>query len=129
VLGVHTRNFCRMGPRWALANSKRTLKSAGVRRRQADKANRLGERRGSVISQSPAAGTSARLGREVSLLTAKPAPEPESNCTAGHSCLPPASDYDCARGSGDGPKYVYGTVQVTGSDPYGLDPDNDGVGC
>ena len=51
-------------------------------------------------------------------------------CTPGYSpCLPPASDYDCAGGSGDGPKYVQGPVRVTGSDPYGLDPDHDGVGC
>ena len=52
------------------------------------------------------------------------------NCTKGYKpCLHPASDYDCAGGSGDGPKYVKGTVKVTGSDPYGLDSDNDGVGC
>ena len=51
------------------------------------------------------------------------------NCTPGYSpCLPPASDYDCSGGGGDGPKYT-GRVQVTGSDPYGLDSDGDGVGC
>ena len=51
------------------------------------------------------------------------------NCTPGYSpCLPPASDYDCEGGSGDGPKYT-GTVQVTGSDPYELDGDGDGTGC
>jgi hypothetical protein len=51
------------------------------------------------------------------------------NCTPGYSpCLPPASDYDCAGGGGDGPKYT-GRVQVTGSDPYGLDSNGDGVGC
>jgi hypothetical protein len=53
-----------------------------------------------------------------------------SDCTPGYSpCLPPASDYDCAGGSGDGPRYVYVRVRVTGSDPYGLDDDNDGYGC
>jgi hypothetical protein len=53
-----------------------------------------------------------------------------TSCTPGYSpCLPPASDYDCAGGSGNGPKYVDGPVTVTGSDPYGLDADNDGVGC
>ena len=52
------------------------------------------------------------------------------HCKKGYKpCLHPASDYDCAGGSGDGPKYVYGTVKVTGSDPYGLDSDNDGTGC
>ncbi|MGH2731165.1 MAG: thermonuclease family protein [Actinomycetota bacterium] len=51
-------------------------------------------------------------------------------CTPGYSpCLPPASDYDCAGGSGDGPKYVEETVHVTGSDPYELDSDGDGLGC
>jgi hypothetical protein len=50
------------------------------------------------------------------------------NCTPGYSpCLPPASDYDCRGGSGNGPKYT-GRVHVTGSDPYDLD-DGDGVGC
>lgn len=51
------------------------------------------------------------------------------HCTRGYRpCLHPASDYDCRGGSGDGPRYT-GTVRVTGSDPYGLDSDNDGWGC
>jgi hypothetical protein len=51
-------------------------------------------------------------------------------CTPGYSpCLTPASDYDCAGGSGDGPRYVTGPVRVTGSDPYRLDADRDGIGC
>ena len=51
------------------------------------------------------------------------------HCAKGYSpCLHPASDYDCAGGSGNGPRYT-GTVRVTGSDPYGLDSDNDGWGC
>lgn len=50
-------------------------------------------------------------------------------CTSGYSpCLPPASDYDCSGGTGDGPEYT-GYVTVTGSDPYGLDADGDGAGC
>jgi hypothetical protein len=36
--------------------------------------------------------------------------------------------YDCAGGSGDGPKYT-GRVDVLGNDHYGLDSDGDGVGC
>lgn len=52
------------------------------------------------------------------------------HCTKGYKpCLHPASDYDCAGGSGNGPKYVHGTVSVTGSDPYGIDSDSDGIGC
>jgi hypothetical protein len=51
------------------------------------------------------------------------------NCTPGYSpCLPPASDYDCRGGSGNGPKYT-GPVRVTGSDPYHLDRNRDGKGC
>lgn len=51
------------------------------------------------------------------------------SCTPGYSpCLPPASDYDCAGGGGDGPEYT-GRVRVTGSDPYDLDSDGDGLGC
>jgi hypothetical protein len=42
--------------------------------------------------------------------------------------LPPASDYDCRGGSGNGPKYS-GPVRVTGSDPYDLDRDGDGKAC
>ena len=92
----------------------------------------------SVVSQSPSAGVRVRPSRSVTLTVARlaprPAPQPPSdsdgNCTSGYSpCLTPASDYDCAGGSGDGPEYVYGVVAVTGSDPYGLDADNDGYGC
>ena len=52
-----------------------------------------------------------------------------THCKAGYRpCLHPAYDYDCRGGSGDGPRYT-GKVRVTGSDPYGLDTDNDGWGC
>jgi hypothetical protein len=55
---------------------------------------------------------------------------PASNCTPGYDpCVPQASDVDCAGGSGNGPEYVSGPVRVTGSDPYGLDADGDGLGC
>jgi hypothetical protein len=53
-----------------------------------------------------------------------------SNCTPGYSpCIPPGPDVDCLGGGGDGPRFVQGPVQVTGSDPYGLDSDGNGVGC
>lgn len=67
-----------------------------------------------------------------------PRPEPPSDgggggggvdCQGYDPCLPPGPDVDCAGGSGDGPRYVQGPVTVTGSDPYGLDSDGDGVGC
>jgi hypothetical protein len=89
---------------------------------------------GTVITTDPEAGTDRLPGKTVTIVVAKappaPPPPPPSNCTPGYSpCLPPASDYDCAGGSGNGPEYVYGTVRVTGSDPYGLDSDGDGIGC
>lgn len=50
-------------------------------------------------------------------------------CTEGYEpCLPPAYDYDCSGGSGNGPAYT-GTVRVFGWDVYGLDRDGDGIGC
>ena len=111
-----------------IANAKRALKNAGFEVGKVTQRT-SSQKKGTVISQSPQAGTSARPGRAVSLVTAKPAPQPSNNCTPGYSpCLPPASDYDCAGVSGDGPAYT-GFVRVTGSDPYGLDADGDGVGC
>jgi resuscitation-promoting factor RpfB len=45
------------------------------------------------------------------------------------ACVPIDSDVDCAGGSGNGPSYVSGPVQVVGTDIYDLDRDGDGVGC
>ena len=46
------------------------------------------------------------------------------------ACVPIDSDVDCGGGSGNGPSYVYAKrFQVTGSDIYGLDSDNDGIAC
>ncbi len=45
------------------------------------------------------------------------------------ACVPIDSDVDCAGGSGNGPSYVRGPVQVVDGDPYGLDADHDGIGC
>jgi len=56
--------------------------------------------------------------------------KPVSSCDSNYSgCVPIASDVDCAGGSGNGPAYVSGPVQVIGSDVYGLDRDGDGLGC
>ena len=43
-------------------------------------------------------------------------------------CVPIASDVDSAGGSGNGPAYVSGPVQVIGT-AYDLDRDGNGVGC
>jgi len=66
-----------------------------------------------------------------------PAPDPEEgggeavpeNCQGYEPCLTPGDDVDCAAGSGDGPRYVNGPVSVSGSDPYDLDRDGDGIAC
>lgn len=70
---------------------------------------------------------------------AKPAPAPRpaqaapaSDCHANYTgaCVPIASDVDCEGGSGNGPAYVRGPVQVIGKDVYGLDSGGEpGVGC
>jgi hypothetical protein len=92
---------------------------------------------GRVLSQSVSAGTEVRPGRTIRLVVSagpKPRPSPMPNCTSGYSpCLVNHSgaDYDCYGGSGDGPYYTEPGVvyTVSGSDPYGLDADNDGSGC
>lgn len=93
---------------------------------------------GAVLSQSVSAGTEVRSGRTIRLVVSKgPKPQPPSpsNCTSGYSpCLLyyGGADYDCYGGSGDGPHYTEPgvTYSISGSDPYGLDGnDNDGYGC
>jgi len=57
-------------------------------------------------------------------------PEPTRQCDPNYGgCVPIAYDVDCAGGSGDGPAYVQGPVQVIGDDIYDLDRDGDGWGC
>lgn len=110
------------------------LKSAGFAVRTSTKRTTSGADN-VVLSESPAGGDRAKPGTAVTLVISdlhKPvtlSSSGGSNCTPGYSpCLPPASDYDCEGGSGDGPKYT-GYVTVTGSDPYDLDNDGDGVAC
>lgn len=80
---------------------------------------------GTVIRQSPPSGTEVRLGRTVTIVLAKRSCHPSYRWR----CLdPPAIDYDCVGGPGDGPMYT-DTVQVVGPDVYGLDGDGDGTGC
>jgi hypothetical protein len=54
----------------------------------------------------------------------------KTNCDPNYSgCVPIASDVDCAGGSGNGPAYVKGPIQVIGDDIYDLDSDGDGIAC
>jgi endonuclease YncB( thermonuclease family) len=60
----------------------------------------------------------------------KPPPRPPAtDCQGYDPCLPPGPDVDCRGGGGNGPRYVDGPVTVTGSDPYDLDRDGDGIAC
>jgi len=57
---------------------------------------------------------------------------PAGNCDPAYpdACLHDGiGDYDCAGGSGNGPNYVQGPIQVRPPDPFGLDSDHDGIGC
>jgi len=57
-------------------------------------------------------------------------PPPTSPCDPNYSgCVPIASDVDCAGGSGNGPAYVQGPIQVIGQDIYGLDNNHNGIAC
>lgn len=99
---------------------------------------------GTVISQSRQAGARVLPDSGMTLVVAKAPPPPPStappppptvparNCDPSYPdvCLDPnAVDYDCAGGSGNGPKYVTGPIRVRPPDPFGLDSDGDGWGC
>ena len=116
------------------ASATAELRQAGYEVRTIVRTQTSG-RNGAVLAQSPRGGVRAKQGSLVTLTVLKvvalPPPKPQpANCTPGYSpCLPPAYDYDCAGGSGDGPRYASGPVYVTGYDPYDLDADGDGVAC
>jgi hypothetical protein len=101
---------------------------------------------GTVISQSRRTGAGVLPDSRIVLVVAKapppppttaPPPPPTSpprNCDPCNPgvCLDPnanAVDYDCASGSGDGPKYVQGPIRVRPPDPFDLDREGDGWGC
>lgn len=76
----------------------------------------------------PSGAKSAPVSKPKSTL--EQAPAPKSNCDPNYSgCVPVASDVDCAGGSGNGPAYVRGPINVIGTDIYGLDRDGDGIAC
>ena len=84
-----------------------------------------------AADRAAAAQASAAPAAQASAPPRAQAPSPTAAaCTPGYSpCIPPGPDVDCAGGSGNGPRYVQGPIIVTGSDPYGLDSDHDGIGC
>jgi resuscitation-promoting factor RpfB len=68
---------------------------------------------------------------QVTSIGTKVESQPAGNCDPNYTgdCVPIASDVDCSSGTGNGPAYVDGPVEVVGTDVYGLDRDNDGIGC
>jgi beta-lactam-binding protein with PASTA domain len=127
------------------------MRLAGAKARLADRGHELRLRyratadfvAGTVIAQSRRVGAGVDPATAITLVIAKAPPPPpptrppaastpSRNCEPSYPgvCLDPAAeDYDCAGGSGNGPKYVQGPVQVRGADPFDLDSDGDGVGC
>jgi hypothetical protein len=110
----------------------RKLKDAGFKVRKTTQTRTSGKD-GVVLSQSHPGGARAKPKSVVHVVISNVQRSSDDggsrNCTPGYSpCLPPASDYDCRGGSGNGPEYS-GLVRVTGSDPYDLDRDGDGKAC
>ncbi|WP_251053534.1 G5 domain-containing protein [Microbacterium sp. ISL-59] len=60
-----------------------------------------------------------------------PLVQPANDCHSSYAgvCVPIASDVDCEGGSGNGPAYARGPLQVVGPDVYDLDRDGDGIAC
>lgn len=116
------------------AKAVSTLERAGFKVKVVTETRTSGDD-GVVLSQTPGGSVRAKPKSSVSIVVSnvvRPVVQqpPEQNCTPGYRpCLPPASDYDCAGGSGDGPEYASGPIYITGSDPYDLDRDGDGVAC
>jgi hypothetical protein len=102
-----------------------------------------------VTTTTAAPATSPPTTRRPTTTTSKPTPTthrrppttrkppqttsaPARNCDSAYpdACLHDGiGDYDCAGGSGNGPNYVEGPITVRAPDPFGLDSDDDGVGC
>jgi TolA-binding protein len=125
-----TASFDQRLERTAARQEKRQERiEARLERRQERIAARREMRREIRLEQRHQARLEQRRQQREQVVAAQETDQTEPGCTPGYSpCLPPASDYDCAGGTGDGPEYT-GPVTVSGSDPYGLDSDSDGVGC
>jgi hypothetical protein len=90
---------------------------------------RMSELEAVVATQSASLSSSTFAPRD-SRRASQPSSARDPSCDPNYSpCVPIASDVDCAGGSGNGPAYVSGPIQVVGTDIYGLDRDGDGVAC
>ena len=88
----------------------------------------------SACSPLSGSSTSVSTGPTTSALepevTTAPQPRNAPQCTLGYDpCLPPAEDYDCWPGEGDGPLYTGRVAVQRGMDRYELDRDGNGAGC
>jgi beta-lactam-binding protein with PASTA domain len=126
-----------------LASARAALAERGLRATVRDRVT-AGAPAGTVISQSRRSGAGILPGGRVTVVIAKapppppttapppPSTTPSRNCDPSYPdvCLDPdAEDYDCAGGSGNGPRYVEGPIRVRPPDPFDLDREGDGWGC
>jgi resuscitation-promoting factor RpfB len=114
------------------ASAIKKLKNAGFKIKKTTQTKTSGKD-GVVLSQSRPGGTRAKPKSVVRIVISNVQRSSDdgasSNCTPGYSpCLPPAYDYDCKGGTGNGPKYT-GRVRVTGPDQYRLDGNHNGKEC
>jgi hypothetical protein len=86
---------------------------------------------GEVVTVAPVNQVTSNGTRQPAPAAPVPFAQPPGDCHASYSgvCVPIASDVDCAGGSGNGPAYVRGPLQVIGPDVYDLDRDGDGIAC
>jgi hypothetical protein len=127
----------------SLARAKAALADRGLRGTIRYRST-TGYPAGTVISQSRRTGAGVLPRTRITLVVAKAPPPPPPttapppptaparDCDPSYPgvCLDPnAVDYDCAGGSGDGPRYVDGPLEVRPPDPFDLDREGDGIGC
>ena len=126
-----------------LADAKAQLAGRGLRARVTYRSTSRYPA-GMVLSQSRRTGAGVLPDSRITMVVAKAPPPPPTtapppptttparNCDPSYPdvCLDPdAVDYDCAGGSGDGPRYVSGPIRVRPPDPFDLDREGDGWGC
>jgi hypothetical protein len=117
----------------ALAEQQAAAEAEAARlaQEQADAAAQQ-EREAQVAAQRQTRRPAAQPARSSQRAPA-PAAAPASDCHPSYEgeCLPnDASDVDCIRGTGKGPVYAYNEdIRIVGPDVFGLDGDDDGLGC
>ncbi|MHC6591668.1 hypothetical protein [Arthrobacter sp. C152] len=115
------------------AADKAAAEKAAADKAAADKAAADAAAQAKAAQEAAAAQAAAAAAAKAAPIpapVAQPVPGTAQGCDPNYSgCVPIASDVDCAGGSGNGPAYVQGPIQVIGRDIYGLDNDHDGVAC